>query len=234
MKIAICDDELLFLEKLKAKIYDYSNKHNWESIVDAYSSGTALIASNIKYDLIILDYQMDEINGLETARMLRDGINKLACIIFLTGFPHIAISAYSVDTYRFVLKNTLYEGLYSALDDFRNTQTIDYDICIKSNNEFISINTNEIAFMEVQNKDSFIHTSNNKTIITKTPLKKLYSQVPHSHFFRIHKSYVVNLKYIKKRVNSLLFIKASDYKLPISRKYLSKFKEVYYNFIKDH
>ena len=98
MKIAICDDEALFLSQLKSKIYEYSNKHNLEPVVDEYTVGSNLIDSNIKYDIIILDYQMDKIDGLETARQLRNGINEFACIIFLTNYGEISIDAYSVDT----------------------------------------------------------------------------------------------------------------------------------------
>ena len=71
MRIAICDDETLFLSQLKSKIYEYSNNHNLEPVVDEYTVGSNLINSNIKYDIVILDYQMDKIDGLETARQLR-------------------------------------------------------------------------------------------------------------------------------------------------------------------
>ena len=80
MKIAICDDETLFLSQLKSKIYEYSNKHNLDPVVDEYTVGSNLIDSNIKYDIIILDYQMDKIDGLETARLFINGINEFACI----------------------------------------------------------------------------------------------------------------------------------------------------------
>ena len=53
MKIAICDDEPIVLSELKSKIYDYSNMHNWESVIDSYSRGQDLINSKTKYDIII-------------------------------------------------------------------------------------------------------------------------------------------------------------------------------------
>lgn len=68
MRIAICDDETLFLSQLKSKIYEYSNKHNLEPVVDEYTVGSNLINSSIKYDIIILDYQMDKIEILMAER----------------------------------------------------------------------------------------------------------------------------------------------------------------------
>lgn len=61
MRIAICDDEKSFSSVLKSKIYDYSNLHNWDSVVDTYDCGYDLINTKIKYDIIILDYQMEQL-----------------------------------------------------------------------------------------------------------------------------------------------------------------------------
>lgn len=234
MKIAICDDEKIFSIKLKSKIYDYSNQHNWESIIDIYNCGLDLINSSVKYDIIILDYQMDNMNGLETAKLLRSGINKLSCIIFLTNYPEIAIPAYDVDTYRFVVKNFSFDGIYKALDDFRKITKTDYDISIKLENEFITVNTENITFIEVQNKHSYLHLINDIVISTKTTLTHLYNELPHTHYFKIHKAYIVNFKYISVRGNSFVKVRNYDYELPISRNYLSQFKQSYYNYIKSN
>lgn len=233
MRIAICDDEKSFFSVLKSKIYDYSNLHNWESVVDTYDCGYDLINTKIKYDIIILDYQMEQIDGLETAKLLRSGINKFSCIIFLTSFPEIAISAYDVDTYRFVVKSSLFDGLYKALDDFRKIIKVNYDISIKSSNEFITINTGKITFLEVQNKNSFLHLDNGQMYETKKSLTDLYKELPHTHFFRIHKSFIVNFMHISERGQNYVKVRNYDYELPISRNYLSKFKQKYYNYLKD-
>lgn len=232
MRIAICDDEKVLLSELKSKIYDYSNSYNWESIIDTYDSGTDLINSNLKYDIIILDFQMENLNGLETAKILRDGINRLSCIIFLTSYPEIAISAYEVDTYRFVIKDTLYDGLYRALDDFRKIHKEDYDISIRAENESYTIDTETIVFIEVQDKYSYIHLANNQILQTRKTLRELYKEVPHTHFFRIHKSFVVNFKYIYERGNYYIKVKTYKNDLPISRNYFTRFKQAYYNYLR--
>lgn len=233
MRIAICDDETSFSSILKSKIYDYSNLHNWDSVVDTYDCGYDLIKNKVKYDIIILDYQMEPIDGLETAKLLRSGINKFSCIIFLTSYPEIAISAYDVDTYRFVVKNTLFDVLYKALDDFRKIIKTNYDISIKSDNEFFTINTENITFIEVQNKSSYLHLCNEQIYETKKSLTDLYKVLPHTHFFRIHKSFIINFMYISERGQNYVKVRNYDLELPISRNYLSKFKQKYYNYLKD-
>lgn len=231
MKIAICDDEKIFLSELKSKIYDYSNKYNWESIIDTYDTGFGLLNSNLKYDIIILDFQMDDLDGLETAKLLREGVNKLSCIIFLTSYPEIAISAYDVDTYRFVVKDTLYTGLYKALDDFRTMYREDYEIIIKSENESFTINTEDIVFIEVLDKHSYIHLSNMKVLQTRKTLRELYKEVPHTHFLKIHKSFIINFKYIYQTGNHFVKLRTYEKSIPISRNYSTKFKNTYYNYL---
>ncbi len=233
MRIAICDDDEVFLTELKNKIYEYSNEHNLEPVVDQFTCGESLINSVVKYDMIILDYQMNEMNGLETAKRLRKGINEFSCIIFLTSFGNISIDAYSVDTYRFVLKSTLWKGLFIALDDYRKHKTTAKFLTVKSNKDYITLDTKDIIFIDSQNRNSYIHLSDNKTIETKSTLSSLYDNLPHTDFFRVHKSFVVNFKYINKRSFSSIKVSGCEYEIPVSRKYTAKFKEAYYNFLKD-
>lgn len=234
MRIALCDDEINFTRKLKSKLYDYSNNHNWDSVIDVFNSGNELLRSKTKYDIIIIDYQMDDIDGLQTAKELRNGINQFSCIIFLTSYPEIAIPAYNVDTYRFVVKNTLFEGIYKALDDFRNTVKIDYDVIIKTNSEFVTINTKDIIFIEVQNKFCYIHLFNDSVLITRRSLKNLYSELPKTHFLRIHKAFIINFEYIAERNNLFLTVRKINKQIPISRNYLSKFNNAYYIYLRDY
>ncbi len=233
MRFAICDDDKLFVSEIKNKIYDYANNHNIEPVIDCYYSGEELVKSNIKYKLIILDYQMDGISGLDAARLLRKGINRLSCIIFLTSYPEIAIPAYEVDTYRFVVKNTLYKGLYAALDSFLSIQEKDYDVSVKTAGEYVTVNTQDIVFIEAQNKEIIIHMLNGCDIVTKTALSRLYEMMPHDHFVKTHKSFIINLEYVSHRNQNSVTLKGCAICVPISRKNKNCFETAYYNYLKN-
>jgi DNA-binding LytR/AlgR family response regulator len=233
MKIAICDDDIKFLTDLKNELYNYSNEHNWETVIDTFKTGNDLVKTDNKYNIIILDYKMEGIDGIETAKELRNSINQFACIIFLTSHPDIAISAYDVDTYRFVLKSSLYDGIFKALDDFRSRTTYNYDISVKSDSEFITINTEDIVYIEASNKDIYIYTTNNGVVHTKITLTKIFKELPKTHFFRIHKGFVINFSYVEARNNTAVKMHLCDNEIPISRNYLTKFKNAYYIYLKD-
>ncbi len=234
MKIAICDDDISFVTRLKNELYNYANLHNLEPVIDCYYSGEEIINAKVKYNLIILDYQMGQLSGLDAAKELRKGINQFACIIFLTNFPEIAIPAYEVDTYRFVVKDTFFQGIFKALDQFRNIQKQDYDIVIKVNHESVVINTESIIYFESQNKDIYIHLIDGRIMSTKMKLSSFYSEVPHTHFVQTHKSYVVNLKCIQLIHPSALKLKRIDLTIPLSRNYKNSFMKKYHNYISEH
>ncbi len=234
MKIAICDDDISFVTKLKNELYNYANLHNLEPVIDCYYSGEEIINAKVKYNLIILDYQMGQINGLDAAKELRKGINQFACIIFLTNYPEIAIPAYEVDTYRFVVKDTLYQGIFNALDNFRSSKKEDYDIAIKSKYEWIVVNTENIIYFESQNKDIIIYLVDGRTIYTKMKLSSFYNMVPHTHFVKTHKSYIVNLNYIQLIHSTSLKLKKIDLVVPLSRNCKSDFMKKYHNYISEH
>lgn len=233
MRIAICDDDLQLCNSIKYNIYEYANNHNWEPVVDIYSSGEEIVKAAVKYDIIFMDYQMDGIDGLETAKILRDGINALSCIIFLTNYPQIAISAYEVDTYRFIVKETLFDSLFKALDDYRKANKQDIKIEIKSENNIFTINTSDILFVEVMDKLLLIHLSNGSIIKTRCTLHKFCGKLPEMYFSKIHKSYIINLKYVTsyKENNVRIFNQSQD--LPISRNYLKEFRRRYQIYLRD-
>lgn len=233
MYIAICDDDVQFCEILRNKIYIYSNNHNWEAVIDVYYSGEEICNTNKKYDIIILDYKMQRLDGLSTAKSLRKGANAFSCIIFLTSFSDVAISAYEVDTYRFVLKSTLFEGLFKVFDEYRRSIKKSHKISVKSKGEFFIINTENIVFCESQDKIVLLYLSNGTSISTRSKLSVIFKSVPSTEFVQICKSVIVNFKYIEKESKNTLTLKNSNSKLFISRNYAKQFKRKYINYLRD-
>ena len=83
MRIAICDKDKGCAEKTKKMIYDYANERRLDLLVEIYDSSEALLRSVNDYLLIILDYHINGLNGLETAKHLRAN-NCSSTIIFLS------------------------------------------------------------------------------------------------------------------------------------------------------
>lgn len=231
MKIAICDDDTDFTKELYNRIYDYFINHNIEPTIDIFDNGQNLIARNKIYDLIIMDYKMEHLNGIQTVAELRKGVNSFTHIIFLTLYPEIAISAYEVDTYRFVVKNTLYHSLYSAFDDYRKIINLDKNIRLCSNRGYTTISTEELMYIESHNKTVMLFLADGTQICTYKKLSEILQELPSAYFSQIHKSFVVNMRFIS--FYSSAEIKISDLFLPVSKKYAKSFKNKYTIFLRD-
>ncbi len=103
MRIAICDDEKTFLVKLKKDISDILNGSDYE-LAEFQSGESLLFAYNEqKYDIIILDIEMNGINGLDTAREIRR-CDRSAVMAFLTSYESFAVQGYEVKAERYILK----------------------------------------------------------------------------------------------------------------------------------
>ena len=106
-RIAICDDEEIFRKNIYEIIMKYMDEKGCPCEVDEFASGKDFISLGInmaKYDIVFLDINMDEIDGLETAQEIRKVSNDIF-IVFVTAFVNYAVQGYSVNAIRYILKN---------------------------------------------------------------------------------------------------------------------------------
>ncbi len=229
MRIALCDGNMTTIGKTKQMIYEYANFRHIELLVEEYGSGAGLLASGIKYPLIILDYEIRDINGLETARLLRKS-GASCTIIFLSAYTGFILESFQVKPYRFLLKPLDRRILFAALDDFFKERTDDRPIWIKDGDNTFCLNTNDIYYLEAANKNCFVILRNKKIRCHKT-MARLYGVLPENHFGKINRAYVVNFNYIAGYSSDSVTLHSGE-RLHISRSYSKSFKEKYRDFSK--
>ena len=231
MRVAVCDDERVFSEEVRSAVYDYSNINRLEFAVDSYRSGEDLLGSAIIYDMVLLDYRMGGINGIETAKALRE--KNLSCsIIFLTGYPQECVySAFEVDTFRFLKKPLDVAQLHRALDDYFRRYGENYPLLLKVNREKIWVHTNEIVFLEADNKCCKVHLAG-KTLLCAQTMASIAEMAPENIFCRVNKAFIVNLNYISKYSGGEIDFRNGE-KAYCSRYYRASFREAYRKYAKD-
>lgn len=104
MKIAVCDDEQIYLNKIHRELLELEG-YAGEFKITEYLSGEDLIAdfsANV-YDIIVLDIEMKQMSGMETAEYIRK-LDTKTTIIFLTNYDSFAPKGYLVGAFRYVLK----------------------------------------------------------------------------------------------------------------------------------
>lgn len=230
MRVAVCDDERKFSDEVRSAVYDYSNMHHLEIAVDSYQSGEALLRSTKRYHMILMDYKMGGINGIETAAALRER-NMNCTIIFLTSYPQECIhSAFEVDTFRFLDKPLDVAEFYRALDDYFRKYGNNYPLLLTIDRNVVHVQTNDIMYLEADNKCCYVHLAGHESLHCAKPLAVVAGMVPKSIFFKVHRSFIVNLNYIRKYDKKRhIYFKNGNY-IFVSRSYYSAFREAYLDY----
>lgn len=229
MLIALCDDESIENKNLCKLIDDYAIKYDYDIRCETFTSGAALLKSDLKFDMYFLDYQMDEMNGLELARKLRNEKNDLAAIIFLTSYREIVYDCFDVNTYRFIVKPITEQALTGILDDFMKTSIVFSRLSLKKDGIIESLNTKEIYYVEALKKDCVIYLKNDE----KTFNCRLYEIKEKLHpefFFQPHRSFIVNMNYIVKDDGKNITLSNGDI-VPISRNFTKDYRIARTNFL---
>ncbi|MGL5353113.1 MAG: LytR/AlgR family response regulator transcription factor, partial [Clostridium sp.] len=113
--IAICEDEKLQANKLIDMLNKYEKNENTKFNIDYFESGELLISEGYeKYHIILMDVQMNELSGIETAKLIRE-TNKNVKIIFITSMEKYWAEGYKVSAYRYLLKPIIEELFHSEL-----------------------------------------------------------------------------------------------------------------------
>lgn len=224
MKIAVCDDENIFREKFKAYIDGYYK--SMDILTETFSSGEKLLEQFKKnhnaYDLIFLDIEMNKMDGIQTARLLRE-LNQDVLIIFLTSHLEFAADGYEVNAFRFLTKPVSEKKLVHALQDIQSALNRNKRLLIKTEDKEILLHYRDIVYMEAQNVLIRIRTVNEIYTIRKT-LIQMEKEAEGPAFYKPHRSYLINLEYVSDYSNKAITMETGD-RIPLSRNKASQFKE---------
>ena len=233
IRIAICEDE----KETQLLIEDYLDNIlkniNIEYEIQKYSSGEELLEGNLKYiDILLLDIQMGQINGMDTARKIREVDNKIE-IIFITSLIDYVQEGYEVRAYRYLLKPIESDELKKHVLTCIKYIEINKNnyIVINNKSNTYKIHSNEIKYIEVQKKDMLIHTIN-KNFDMRYSLEKIEKDLNLDKFIRCHKSFLVNLSYVENIKPNIAVLESGE-EVPVSRYRYKDVKEKFLKFLGD-
>ena len=234
LKCAIVDDEPLALELLKS----YVKKTPVLELNGAYSSAIEamkMLPDN-PVDLLFLDIQMPELNGLEFSHMVPEDTR----IVFTTAFGQYALDGYKVNALDYLLKPISYTDFLQSVNkavqwfdrkrgtDNEPTDKPDY-IYVKSDYTLIQISLKDILYIEGLKDYVKIHLEGeSRPILSLTSLKALEEKLPTDRFIRVHRSYIVQKQKIRV-IDKARIVFGKEY-IPVSESY----KQELQNYINDH
>lgn len=217
INFAICDDEPLMTQEISSNISQYMSENHITSYqINSFSSGHLLLESDCDFDVIFLDIQMEQPDGMETAKILRQR-KKHSLLIFATVLKEYVFDAFEVEAYDYLIKpldknrfKRVMDRIIKALEE-RKAKSI----VVQRGNSYEVILLAQIVYCEVQGRKIYIHQNNGKIIDYYDRLEDLEQRMDRQ-FFRCHRSYLVNLEYVRGCNAGQVLLSQGD-KIPVSR-----------------
>jgi len=219
IKCVAIDDEPLALQLMKAYIEKTPALHLAQIFEDAVSAAEFL--RKYPVDLLFVDIQMPDINGLDLVR----SIENKPMIIFTTAHRKFAFEGFELQAIDYLLKPVSFERFTKAVAKaeeyykFKNSRASnDEYLYVYSEYKLVKIDLNEIEFIESLEDYIRIHLTNNKPVLSLMPLKRVLQKLPSSKFQQVHRSYIVSVNKIKGVANKRIILAAAQ--VPVSDSYL--------------
>ena len=205
LNILICDDDTTVLTGIRAKTESVLKELDKKAKIHTFTDATSIseqILSGCDIALLDIDFDGADYNGMDVARRLRS-IRSDAVIIFVTNFIEYAPEGYEVQAFRYVLKRDIQADLQAILP-LALKQLNKETLPIQVNGEIIKIALEDILYLEVQQHNVTVVTTKltpqrkPKEYIFYATLSELEERLEPLGFLRIHKSFLVNMKHLKK------------------------------------
>ncbi len=172
-----------------------------------------------KVDLLFLDIQMPDVNGLQFYKSLAEK----PPVIFTTAYKDFAVDGFNVDAVDYLLKPFEYDrflkGVYKAKEyiEFLSSQELQLNsIFVKVNYEIMKINLKEIELIEALDDYIKLYIKPNP-VLTLMTLKSIQEKLPSRDFVRVHRSFIVPLNKIEKFSKTKLVVSGKE--IPIGSSY---------------
>lgn len=228
MRCIIVDDEPLAREGIESKV----KKIEFLELVGMFSGGISanrFLVENNNVDLVFLDIQMPDLTGLELLHTLRNP----PLVIFTTAFSQYAVEGFELDAVDYLLKPIDFQRFVKAVNkaheiwDLTNRSKTDRVetspdyIYIRADRQYIKVFLNDIRYIEGMKNYAMVYTTKEK-YMTAISLTLIMEQLPHNHFARINKSFIVNTQFIQRVLSdSILLDKGKE--LPFGKAFQEEF-----------
>jgi len=214
-QLVILDDDLNDLEMIYNLVSNFFSSKLISIHINKYNNVNDF-PMNKKFDILFLDIDMPNKSGLELAKEYKK-IHRHTLIIFITNHNELVYKACNIHPFDFIRKENLNVEIPMVLEEVIYKLTDLYPcITFYVNGNAYVIKKDSILYCESFNHNTEIHF-NNSSITVNQQLKDVSATINSNDFKRVGRSYLVNMKKVKKLEGTTLFIEY-DYKVPISRR----------------
>lgn len=232
VRCCVIDDEPLASQLIAS----YVNKTPFMELVGTFASAQEAIKVVLdeKIDVVFLDIQMPQLNGIEFARIIPPSCR----VVFVTAYDTYAVQGYKANALDYLLKPVSYEEFVATanrilqwveLNRQARENAVDKEyLIVKSEYKLVQIPIRDIVYVEGLKDYVKVCLENGTKVMTLMSMKRLEQFLPISQFLRVHRSYIVNTTKIKMiERNRIVF--GNTY-IPVSESY----KQAFNDYVDNH
>lgn len=206
IRIVLCDDNQPFLTSFRANIRNVLNQHKIDAVIHIFEDADSMpdhILTSSDIFFLDIDFNSKEYTGIDIAKKIRR-LRQDSIIVFVTNYIEYAPEGYEVQAFRYCLKNEIHLKLEQyLLQTISKLKAEQETIQINISGETITIPLSDILYIESQGHTAVIHiqklgTQSRKSYKFYATLTSLEQKLAAQGFLRIQKSYLVNMRRMKK------------------------------------
>ena len=228
--IGICDDESKWHKAVSDSCSRYLDNKGINYEIFSYIKGETLIQEKEKnIDVLFLDVEMESMDGLAVMKEVEKMPN-IHNIIFVSSHPEAVWDSFGYETKGFVTKPFSDEDIIEKLEGIYSKKINDTLLEFTDYNGVVYFRKSDIVLLRSDSNYATIITENSENIVTCT-LKECEKKLNGLPFLRIHRSYIVNLDYVKNMTSSVASLKNGE-DLTIGRSYRNQVKKDYQDYLR--
>ena len=235
LSIALCDDDTLLLRVIASTVKTTLLKLNVNSEIRSYSSPTRLLGSMTAehFDLLILDIDMPEMDGISLGTALREqGIR--TPIIYLSAMEDRVYDSFETEPFAFMRKSRFIDDIYKVMKRFVNSldsANLHRLVIQETNNRTVSLELSSILYFESEIKSQKVFIRDKKDPLhIRCTMNWLDDELEDQGFLRSHRSFLVNCKYIQYIEYDKIYL-TTGHIVPLGRTKAEEFMEKYINLM---
>ena len=229
IRIAICDDVPEQCEIAREKIQAYFSDKTVQHSITSYLSGAELLASEVSYDLLIMDIALGEENGMDIAKRYCSG--RRTRVLLLSSHKEELPNGYKIGAFRFLIKPIDDAALTEAMDSVLAALGAEQRLpCFDDAGREHHIYLSEILYIEAGHRKCCVRTSA-ESYDCPFRIQQIAESLQSPAFFQCHKSYIVNMRYIGSFQKQMLFLTNGE-RIPVSRSNQNRFRDRYKDYVR--
>lgn len=231
IRIAICDDEQYFQEEIKKYCEQYFEEKQQNCEIYVYDSAELLIAHETSVDIIFMDIEMKTMSGLVASKKILESGNKKSFIVYVTSHQECVMDAFDINVLDFITKPVSYEKIVRVFKKAEMRSARFMNFCINDEKWVYVYEMVSVEAVEGYTRILFLDQSQ---IFMRKNLKTWEQELLRYDFFKINKSVLINLQYVKRytKENRMVYLNGREY--CVSRRNAMSFQEAYNTYVEKY